>query len=125
MKANPFYKKAILTGLAFLLTLSPVSIYAFPRSNNHSGTATTTASAYTATFNPSAWCVSNDSTSVDLFVNFVTTATTANDSSNVTIKANSTKCWRSADVNVLNTLTLSVITASSTAAYRMEFFRGK
>lgn len=113
--------------IGFLISIISVQpTLAFPRANEHRGTATTTSAAYTVPFNPSAWCVYNDSTTIDVLVDFVSgTAVGTNDSTTVTVKLNSVTCWRSADPNVTNTFVIAIKTQSSTAAFRMTFFRGR
>lgn len=122
---SKLWRIGIIAGLIAIISASPV--LAFPRVTEHRGTATTTSSNFSPSFNPSAWCFTNESATIDAYINFAgsSTASNANDTPNILIKANTSVCWRSNDQNVTNAFTMAVVSVSATLTYRMTFFRGR
>lgn len=112
----------LVTILLLALILSPVISFAAPRAYYNSGTATTSNATVTFTFNPASFCIANDEASGGTALWFDVTdgvaAATAN-GTNIKVLAGETFCLSFLDPNVTNTFTVGVITASSTAAYRM------
>lgn len=117
--------KRVLAGV--VLILFPTLAYAIgPRTWGKSGTATTTNAVLTVkdaagtSFGPASLCISNLSTTVDFFVDWTDgVAATTDDASNVKVIAGKTYCASFANPNVMNVMTIGIITASSTAAYNM------
>lgn len=111
-------KRIFLLGLILLLAIPGV---ASPRVYGKSGTATTTNATITVPFNPGAVCVLDDSSSIDLYINFTGVATTADGVGNFIVKnSDGAHCYSLNPKNVSETFTIGIITSSSTAAYRIE-----
>jgi hypothetical protein len=128
------YLKPIRLALILLFSLSSLSgAYAQTRIKSYqkSGTATTASAVITGnlTFNPSSFCIYNDSTTVDLWVDITDgVAVAADDSTNVKIPATSvgsSLCIDSLDTSISEIPSIAVITSSSTAAYRFVAFRSR
>lgn len=112
--------------LAILLFVSiPINLFAGPRSYGKSGTATTTNATVTLPFHPVLVCVANDSTSIAIKIDYRDgIATLADESTNQTINAGETYCWTFVpNISPSNTFAIGLITASSTAAYRINASR--
>jgi len=104
--------------------LAPSFLYAAPRTYGKSGTATNVNTQVTVTFNPSALAVCNDSSSISLFVDASDgVAATTDNSTNWKIAPGECHTWTFEDKNVNNTFLVGLITASSTADYRLEAVR--
>jgi hypothetical protein len=109
---------------ALLFLILPIVASAAPRGWGKSGTATTTNATLTAPFAPTDMCISNDGTA-DLIFDFTDgVATTADNSTNMTIKQGESFCQEFSEQKaVYSTFTIGVITASGTAAYRIQAWR--
>lgn len=115
-------KNIQITALFLILALFPFLSYAAPRAYFKTGTASSTNATVTFTFNPASFCVANDETAGGTALWFDITdgiAVAADNSTNIKVLAGETVCASLLDKNVTNAFTVGVITASSTASYRI------
>lgn len=106
--------------VSFLLFLPAANLFAAPsRVFSHSATISTSASTIDFTFNPSTFCFSNDSaTAVEvIYLNWITTASSANDAANIRVAAGETICFTFLDA-VNKPFSFSIKAASGAPAYR-------
>jgi phosphoheptose isomerase len=117
----------------FLLVLSPFLLLlghndvkaAFPRAYGNYGAASTSNTAIALPFNPAHLCIANDDAAIVIYVNFVTgVGVNLSGVSNIAIKGASEKCWEFRQANNANDLvTVGILAASGTPAYRLEATR--
>lgn len=115
-------QKTLLVVLLLSLIILPLTSFAAPRAYFKTGTASSTNATVTFTFNPASFCVANDETAGGTALWFDITdgiAVAADNSTNIKVLAGETVCASLLDKNVTNAFTVGVITASSTASYRI------
>ena len=115
--------KLIRLLLTLVFLLQSVSSFAAPRMWGKRGTATTSNATLTVggstPFQPAFVCVWNDG-AAELIFNFSGTATTTDNVSNLTLKSTEAACYNFNYEGVVGTFQIGVITASSTALYRIH-----
>lgn len=123
MKLNKLGQLKTLIGCLILLSAALPSFASTARAYGKSGTATTTNTAVTVTFNPVSLTVCNDG-AVNLYVDFTDgVAVAADNSTNLIVGASECHSWVFQDKNVNNEFIVGLITGSSTAAYRLNAIR--
>lgn len=113
-----------LVGALSVLLLLTSSVAAAPRYKEKRGTATTTNTAWTSTFNPRYVTVCNDGPTNTLYFDVTDgVATTADDSTNGSLLPTECETLTLSDPNVNNTFAVGVITSASTTLYRIKVWR--
>jgi len=95
-----------------------------PRVWSFTGTATTTnsqATVGTPNFYPASLCVKNTGATNALFVNWDTgvATSTIGTTQNVQFDAGEEKCFNTGNPNVMNVMTIGLITSASTTTYKL------
>lgn len=108
-----------------LLFCTPV-FAASPRSWHKSGTATTTSTAVTVgsaalPFGPATVCIRNNDATNNIIVAFNQTAVAADDSEGIILTPSAPeKCITWSSQNVLNTMTINLVSSAATPAYTIS-----
>lgn len=113
-----------LSKVLFILLVFPGFVFgASPRSWHKSGTASTTSAAFTVgsvalAFGPATVCIRNNDATNTIFVAFNQVAVAADDSEGIILTpASPEKCITFSSQNVLNTMTINLVSSAATPAF--------
>jgi len=110
--------------LAFLILFGSNAYAIGPRAWSFTGTATVAnsqATVGTPNFYPASLCVKNTGATNALFINWETGVATSviGTTQNIQLDAGEEKCFNFGNPNVLNVMTIGLITSASTTTYKL------